>query len=187
MSILQEYESIRHSMTIEQNKEIDQYLKANPEVLFSDLLYSKEGWENFIRWNISNLMNQSKIKLFDANTVDLMLFNDENNKLRDFSYRFTEEEQVIFGENVFMYDMDEPSNVYTDLEQLPFSRDGYNRYLYGNHYVLENEQLGKRFLVEVPLSEKQTENLVRLSNEIDKECECTLYEQVQNEDFSLSE
>lgn len=79
MSILQEYENIRKSLSSDTNKQIDEYLRKNPELFLSDLFYSPEQWEKFEKW----MQSQKQITLkefLNEFEFDYAIYVDENSK-----------------------------------------------------------------------------------------------------------
>ena len=64
--------------------------------------------------------------------------------------------------------MNDESNVYNDVEELPFTRNGYNRCLYRNLYVLENDQTGINYVVNTTLNPDEINNLINLSENIEQ-------------------
>lgn len=113
----------------------------------------------------------SKMKLFDANQMDLALYRDTNGTLLHLAERFVNVEDSILERAASIYDMKDESNVYADIEELPFSRNGYNRYLNEGHYVLENGQTRDHYMVNVALTPNEMDTLINLSKDIGHEIE----------------
>lgn len=69
MSILQEYEEIRKSITPRENKMIEEFLKSHPQYLLSDIYYNSKVHQKFQNWwNHQELCNITKlIKVINTN------------------------------------------------------------------------------------------------------------------------
>ncbi|WP_028044425.1 hypothetical protein [Candidatus Stoquefichus massiliensis] len=69
MSILQEYEEIRKSITPRENKMIEEFLKSHPQYLLSDIYYNSGVHQKFQNWwNHQELCNITKlIKVINTN------------------------------------------------------------------------------------------------------------------------
>ena len=109
-----------------------------------------------------------KIKLFDANQVDLHLYLDTDDTLTYLVDSFLNLEASILERADGIYVMNDESNVYNDVEELPFTRNGYNRCLYRNLYVLENDQTGINYVVNTTLNPDEINNLINLSENIEQ-------------------
>lgn len=69
MSILQEYEEIRKSMSPRENKMIQEFLEYHPQYLLSDIYYNSKIHQKFENWwNHKEIDNIAKlIKIIDTN------------------------------------------------------------------------------------------------------------------------
>ena len=71
MSILQEYEQIRKSMSPRKNKAIDQFLETHSQYLLSDVFYDSKVYQIFKNWwDHQELSNINKyINIIDGNIL----------------------------------------------------------------------------------------------------------------------
>lgn len=162
MSILQEYEMIRKSLSDQQNQDIDTYLDEHPDILLSDILYDRKQWELFEKWEKEK--HREEILLLNISEIDELSYSDYDlsDQLDDY-YKL--ENKILSGAKIIKEDT---KDVYNDVETLPFSRDGYNRYLINNRYVLENGQTGDRFIVTKEFNDSIIKRMCDLATEINE-------------------
>lgn len=57
LSILQEYAQIKRTIGEEKYARIMKYLKENPSILYSDVMYKEKAWKKFVEWEKANYEN----------------------------------------------------------------------------------------------------------------------------------